>query len=390
MAECPHEGFKLSQICFLPTNGSPQWVLLVNHRTNAVNASGMQLVGNNGSYVLPDAVGSVPTDGKVLVYFDGQGVVADDYSFVGDYQAVLHSGAGVINVLGSPVGYCALYHGRAHSWQTILDFVAWGGVPGDAAGDAVVKGLWNSMEVHLWTDPNNPPFGPVAQFATNGCTLDRDLGADAWQVVPPLGTKDLTLACPTPTSPAQGQSVLGSPGQLQFTPVVGAFEYEAQIAEDNQFTTIVRQLRTKDPVVGVVVEPALPKHRPYWWRVRAILRNGAVSSEWSEVFKFIVGHPAVPADPTSSTGTKAGYSVSGKIIDTRITDPLANNGLPGVTVTIGGGSAISDGNGAFSIGGLAPGTYQINVTRSHYTFPPPYFNHHNRPEHHWNPDCGDW
>jgi uncharacterized repeat protein (TIGR01451 family) len=64
-------------------------------------------------------------------------------------------------------------------------------------------------------------------------------------------------------------------------------------------------------------------------------------------------------------GSGAVYTVSGRVTEAN------SNGVSGVTLSEGaGGSAITDGNGAYTISGLAAGTYTLTPSKSGYAFAP--------------------
>ncbi len=65
----------------------------------------------------------------------------------------------------------------------------------------------------------------------------------------------------------------------------------------------------------------------------------------------------------TDSGSGVTYSLSGTIT-------LNGSGLSGVTVTAGSGSATTSTSGAFTISGLAPGSYTVTPSRSGYTFSP--------------------
>lgn len=372
-AGCAGDDLRLSEICFLPLPGQAQWVEIVN-TGSPFAAGGVEIVSNNRSYSLPSELSLIPSNGIVVVYFDGAGPGGNDYSFAGDNKAVLHSPPGATNALGSPVGFCSLYRVTgAHSKETLLDFVAWGGAPGEAASEAVEKGIWSGTKVHLWTDADDPPLGPGGWGLQAGDSIGRD-NAGGWKHIPASkSVKGLAiLSTPNPIFPNEGMAILNSPARCTFKAVAGATKYEVQIASNAEFTEDLRALDASDPIVGAQIEPALPKHKKYWWRVRAIGPKGE-TSEWCSPIGFTVGQPPPPprTAPKPASSTKSGYTVRGTITDAGVTEPGANTALPGATVTIDGKSDVTDAFGDFAIAGVNPGTHSVNVSRDHYTFPSP-------------------
>jgi hypothetical protein len=370
-AGCPRDDLRLNEICFLPAAGEHQWVEVTNVGDDPVNSGGVEILSNGGAYSLPAELSAIPKDGIVVVHFDGAGAAGNDYSFAGDNKAELHTEAGTVDVLGSPAGYCSLYRVTgAHSKETLLDFVAWGSEPGDAAKDAVAKRLWSSTKVHLWTDPDNPPMGPGGWAVVAGDTIGRnDVGA--WEHFSATkGTKgEEAIAVPSPIFPNDGMAILQSPARCTFAGAQGAIEYQVQIASDEAFANVVRELTTRSPKQGTRIQPPLPLHAVYWWRVRGVGQEGQ-TSDWSQAVRFTVGRPAPPAqrDTKERSSTKSGYMVSGRVVDSAATAG-SDDSLPGATVTIAGKSDTTDEFGDFVIGGIDPGTYAVAVTRSHYSFP---------------------
>ena len=108
---CPRTTIKFSEICYWPSNGQPQWVELINTGTESVDARGMELVSGTNSYSLPLGLAEVPTNGFILVYFDGGGT--DHASFATTNLATLHSS--ITNFLGNPDRIRVLISGDGHS-----------------------------------------------------------------------------------------------------------------------------------------------------------------------------------------------------------------------------------------------------------------------------------
>lgn len=370
-AGCPRDDLRLNEVCFLPAVGQHQWVEVSNIGDAPVEAGGVEVLSNGGSYSLPGDLEAIPKDGIVVVHFDGAGAAANDYSFAGDNKAELHTEAGTVDVLGSPAGYCSLYRVTgAHSKETLLDFVAWGDAPGEAADEAVGKRIWASGNVHLWTDPANPPVGPGGWSVTEGDAIARDVSG-RWTYSPAAkGTKgDGLLPSPEPIFPNEGAKILNSPARCTFSEVPDAQEFQVQIALDPDFDNVVRTIVSLDAKVGASIQPPLERHKVYWWRVRSVGAAGATSA-WSQTRSFTVGHPPPPRPEQKKTSktTKNGdsYSVSGAVLDSG-----TGMGLPGCNVGIDGKLEVTDAWGEYTISDLAPGSYSINVTREHYTFPTP-------------------
>lgn len=164
---CPRTTIKFSEICYWPSNGQPQWVELINTGTESVDARGMELVSGTNSYSLPLGLAEVPTNGFILVYFDGGGT--DDASFATTNLATLHSS--ITNFLGNPDGSVSLYQVTGiHTRDTLVDYLAWGAPPGVDAALAVERGIWNSTNNFIFSssDPTNAPFAPFVPMTIGG------------------------------------------------------------------------------------------------------------------------------------------------------------------------------------------------------------------------------
>src|SRR5205085_4954243 len=61
--------------------------------------------------------------------------------------------------------------------------------------------------------------------------------------------------------------------------------------------------------------------------------------------------------------TRVTYTISGTV-------RLGDGGLPGVTVSAGGRSAVTDAKGQYKIGGLTSGDYSVTASLAEYTFSP--------------------
>ncbi|NVB78267.1 MAG: hypothetical protein HOV81_07730, partial [Kofleriaceae bacterium] len=60
--------------------------------------------------------------------------------------------------------------------------------------------------------------------------------------------------------------------------------------------------------------------------------------------------------------TAHAQSITTGAIAGRITDAESDEALPGVTVTVGGQFAVTDGDGNYKITELVPGTYDVDIS----------------------------
>lgn len=76
------------------------------------------------NYTLPAALPALPIGTRVRIYFDGTGPTADDYD-LSDGLVVLHTPAGLVNVLDNSNGQVSLYSSSTHSTSTLRARQAW-------------------------------------------------------------------------------------------------------------------------------------------------------------------------------------------------------------------------------------------------------------------------
>ena len=115
-------------------------------------------------------------------------------------------------------------------------------------------------------------------------TLRRRIGVLALLAAGSLfvgGTAQGVPKTPVPTGPTAGVSV-GELPAFAWSAVAGAEEYEFEIAADSGFNSPVLgsgkdDFRTKN--LRATLQQTIP-NGTYWWRVRAIGRNGG-ASPWS-------------------------------------------------------------------------------------------------------------
>ncbi len=243
--------------------------------------SGWQISDEDGHvYTIPDALPPVPYNAYVVIYFDGRGPEADDYDF-SDRVAVLHTPPGLVDVLDPQWDQVALYTGPEHTPETIRDFVAYGGPPGDEGNNAVAAGLWSPHEwVSLHVGSGAEVEGEIIPNRSIGLYPGHsNQGADDWAV---YQGDDLSPGEANPVPRAYWHTVddgavMASDGfALGWAWVPGA-TYQLQMDNDRTF---------RSPEVNVTLDE--PRYAPdtppppgtYWWRVRSILGPGKYSA-WS-------------------------------------------------------------------------------------------------------------
>ena len=181
------------------------------------------------------------------------------------------------------------------------------------------------------------------------------------------------LTPPSPLSPAAG-AVVESVPPFAWTPVAGADHYEFQISADSGFNSPVLG-RTDDDFATKNTRATLLKTIPnatYWWRVRSVTQDGAVSA-WSGGRSFRKAWTAAAALQSPSGGTSLSFGTDPlKLLWSQV--PGASHYLVSVATDPSLGSLAfhftDDPNGppqvqanSLAMGAaMAPGTYFWSVT----------------------------
>ncbi len=263
--------------------------------------SGWQVSNQSGgNYTIPAALPGIPPGCFVVIYFDGLGPAADDYSF-GDGRAVLHSPPGLVDMFNPESDQVALYAGSTHDPQTIRDFVAYGAAPGEGATDAIAAGLWRS---DWWVDFN---VGSGAQDASAPLPANRTIGLypghvnlspDDWAA---YGPEDHTPGTSNPVprsiwSTVGDGAVMASDGFALGWMLVPGATYQLQIDNDPGFSSPLVDVELTQPYYT----PASPlPGGAFWWRVRS--RLGALQSAWSTPLSVTV----IPVTSAMAAGDTA-------------------------------------------------------------------------------------
>ena len=373
---CPRATVKFSEISYDPLAGQPQWVELINTGNQSVDVRGMEIVAGTNAYSLPITLSEMPTNGLILIYFDGGGT--DVTSFAVANLATLHSST--TNFLGNPIGSAALYQVTGiHTSDTMVDYVAWGGPAGADAAFAVAKNILSDTNSYIPTDPD-PDFAPKGPFYPMPVGGALDFVNGAWAVYDPTsttpGAPNALIAQPYITDPGDGEWSDGGPAWFRWVLQPGADHYELQVATDNSFASLTWDVTNLVTTTYIPGTNALPLGTN-WCRLRSFSTNGA-SSQWSVPVWFQVGIPVVtpPVDPAPSIEpqkmgaanpkTAALNTIQGRVVDTR-----THNGLVGVSVVLQSGAAIvastvSDAFGRFTLA-ATNGNYSIVCTLANYS-----------------------
>ncbi|MBN1247710.1 MAG: lamin tail domain-containing protein, partial [Anaerolineae bacterium] len=242
--------------------------------------------GDGNTYTIPEGLPPVPPGAYIRILYDGQGSGADDYDF-SDGLAVLHTPAGLIDVLEDAVDQVALYASGSHNNDSARDFVAWGGDPGSADDHAVGAGLW--PEGHYLTFAASAGF--VADWDADLNLLpDESVGryADAatgWAI---YRQGQLSPGAPNPVplpafaEPAAGGAVDAANVVVAWSVIPGASSYDFQLSAASDFAV---------PLVDTVT-PYPDYHHPtpltpgtYYWRTR-VERSDGTRSAWTQPSMF--------------------------------------------------------------------------------------------------------
>lgn len=190
----PGPGILLSEVLYYPAAGAYEWVELRNYDSAPHSLRGHSLRDEDGNlYRIPAALPSVPAGARVVVLFDGQGSAANDLNF-GDGVAILHSPAGMVNILEDGGDQAALYNtsnaiylpisfsgyagpgpsvprpNRINPPQNVVSFVAWGADPAGDEHAAAFSGVWPA-ETYVDTQP-----APGGERLQRGGTIGRRPG----------------------------------------------------------------------------------------------------------------------------------------------------------------------------------------------------------------------
>jgi len=267
-----------------------EWVELYNPGPDPAALYGYELTDEDGNeYAFPAALTRVPVGAFVVVHFDGVGSGSDDYDF-SDNLAVVHSPAGMVNIYEESGDQCALYRGNERSMDSVVDFVAWGDVPGADDDVAELAGLW--MDDGFAGPVEAAPGGiTLGEGGSVGLYPGYDCDAPAcWVVYQPGETSPGALNVASGTvlvSPPEGITSMDS--QIGFTwfVVPDADHYTLQVDGDPAFGSPTIEVQVTEP--DYFASPL--SGGTYFWRVQAAVGEGA--NGWSMARTFtIIGSSA--------------------------------------------------------------------------------------------------
>ena len=143
-----------------------------------------------------------------------------------------------------------------------------------------------------------------AEGVNKAVVVQQNMGTVIREGQAPIPPKPLL---PPPNLSLIPQIVTSSPAQLSFSPLAGAAAYQAEIAQTQNFTTLIYSTKNTSPVV------MMPKLADgvYFIRVRGIDRDGLQGLDSIKSFR-VDARPLAPAtiSPTPSTSVRERSAVS--------------------------------------------------------------------------------
>ncbi|NOZ28107.1 MAG: VWA domain-containing protein [Chloroflexi bacterium] len=264
----------------------------------ALDISGWQISDQDGhSYTIPDALPPVPQGAFVLIYFDGAGPGADDYNF-SDGKAVLHTPSGLVDIFEDSADQVALYTGSSHTPDTLVDFVAYGGDPGEEAADALEAGLW-PVEGYAGPTEQIPGGDVLTQGGSIGVYPGEILHSpEAWVIYAPSQTSpgdENPAPAPYFRNPPDGIATTDHQITFGWSNVPDAVGYRLEVDDDPNFGS--PELAVNVSVSWYKPTTPLPDGT-FYYRVKARRSDGSESG-WSatgQVTFITVVASAAPSD----------------------------------------------------------------------------------------------
>ena len=306
-------GIRINEVMLNPGVGAHQWVELKNSGATAINIGGYRVTNEAGAwYTIPTILPAVPSGAFVVVVFDGAGSGGDDYDF-SDNVATLHTGAGVVDILGRTTGQCALYvaGGEAQVFlpavlnayssynppvpapptdfpePAILSFIAWGAAPGDHAANASKASLWSPRWFTSLARGLGAGFPSTTPNETIGLLPGSQTGyPDDWAL---YLAGEVTKGSENPVPgisfyyPLNGATIDGETFSIIWAPVPKAIGYQFQMDNNSNFSSPEVNLTLTNAAYTPISAVA---SGTYYWRVMVLFAGGK-QSLWSNGFRII-------------------------------------------------------------------------------------------------------
>jgi regulation of enolase protein 1 (concanavalin A-like superfamily) len=250
----------INEVMPQPAVGGSEWVELLNVGPGPLDLGGYQVSDEDGNvYTIPSALPSVPRDGLVLIYFDGQGAGADDYD-LSDNLAVLHSPYGLVDIFEDDGDQVAVYLGTPHSPDTIVAFMAYGLTPEEEAANAAQARLWG----RYWFVPRRIGLGGEAE---DGGPDSSDYSVGLFP-----GSR-----APYFRNPPDGIATTDHQIPFGWSHVAGAVSYRLEVDDDSAFGSPALAV----DVAGRIYVPTTPfPDGAFYFRAKTRLADGR-ESDWS-------------------------------------------------------------------------------------------------------------
>jgi formylglycine-generating enzyme required for sulfatase activity len=268
LAEESTSGIIINEVMFYPEEGEYEWVELKNNGSASISIDGWSLTDEDDNwYRFPTTLQDVPPGAFVVVIFDGAGNVSDDYD-LSDNVATLHSQTGSVNIFENDIDQIGLYFGayyritlpiilnnsdsKTYS-QTIqvntstitevdnllnqmIDYVAWGGDPGEDAYQAYQSGLWSIGE-YISIDQTPGSQGIVIGGSLG--IINTDLFDEYWGIYFPIETSQgLNNIIPGPTILNPPNGIVTCNHQMTFSwTSEGVNSYSIEIDDQSDFSS---------------------------------------------------------------------------------------------------------------------------------------------------------
>ena len=287
----------LSEICYWPNAGEPEWVELTNVSKRAVDLKGWQLLdGQTLDIVITESSFLLPPNGYLVVRLDG---AAKPITAEKPGIWIAHSAQGITgNMLGDKGGQIALYSPEVDVFNIakIQSYVAWGRSPGRIVAEALEANKWSSAERTVLGTGPDIIWGP-AKTLQQGGTLALVESPDHWgyahehwgvfaasEANP--GATGLAKRGPTLTNYAPDGATTNVEGYLNISvvPMEDGVKYQFQVGSDEKFTAIF--LNHVGENFDYRIEKPIPPRSTYFWRARLIYPDGTESA-WSEVRRLV-------------------------------------------------------------------------------------------------------
>lgn len=286
----------ISEICYWPKKGEPEWVELANVSDRAVDIKGWQLLdGQSLEFTVSEKSLSMPPKSYLVVKLDGSGQAPIPFT---QNKSVAHSPRGVVgNLLGDKGGHLALYSNNpVESTYKIRDYVAWGRSPGRVIADAMIVGLWLHPQDVVFGSSLEPWVGVARKIQQGGSIgvveSTGNRAKEKWAVFTPEevnpGQSGVGKREPTVYFPIGGKTSEDGTATLSVIPMEEGIKYQFQVCVDKMCQQVFLDVTQSHP--EYILEKPIPKNTTYYWHARLIYPNKS-TSRWTELRTLTNGYP---------------------------------------------------------------------------------------------------